>query len=164
MDMEQRDYDSRTALHVAAAEGYKLPFVLGVQVCVLVWHADMQVCVYVCFVVLLQDTPRWSASCWKPAKSIRFPKTGETFRNGNVRWAGWSSSDFYFIFYFSYFFYFFYKKCTFFNLKERIRVKLFNRYQIMSCIVEFLWYLLNEIIMKICVLVYKEQIHHLSTE
>lgn len=47
MDMEQRDYDSRTALHVAAAEGYKLPFVLRVQVCVLVSHADMRVCVCV---------------------------------------------------------------------------------------------------------------------
>lgn len=41
MDMEQRDYDSRTALHVAAAEGYKLSSILAAHVCVLVSHAHM---------------------------------------------------------------------------------------------------------------------------
>lgn len=50
MDMEQRDYDSRTALHVAAAEGETLiliPPLMCVMISVCVQGAD--VCVCVCF-------------------------------------------------------------------------------------------------------------------
>lgn len=49
MDMEQRDYDSRTALHVAAAEGETLmiPPLMCVMISVCVQGAD--VCVRVCF-------------------------------------------------------------------------------------------------------------------
>lgn len=49
MDMEQRDYDSRTALHVAAAEGETsmIPPLMCVMISVCVQGAD--VCVCVCF-------------------------------------------------------------------------------------------------------------------
>lgn len=49
MDMEQRDYDSRTALHVAAAEGETsmIPPLMCVMISVCVQGAD--VCVRVCF-------------------------------------------------------------------------------------------------------------------
>lgn len=74
MDMEQRDYDSRTALHVAAAEGEttreRFCFHEFMQcLCSLSWRS-----------FVFQDTLRWFASCWRPAKSTRFPKTGNETR------------------------------------------------------------------------------------
>lgn len=50
MDMEQRDYDSRTALHVAAAEGETsmIPPLMCVMISVCVQGADVCVCVSVC--------------------------------------------------------------------------------------------------------------------
>uniref|UniRef100_A0A8C9U6I9 glutaminase n=1 Tax=Scleropages formosus TaxID=113540 RepID=A0A8C9U6I9_SCLFO len=98
MDMEQRDYDSRTALHVAAAEGTTPP--KSVFCRFLRWHhfchcplmvkllkycsqfkcgphffffffLNLLVCVCVCvcvFVLHSQDTLRLFASCWRPAR------------------------------------------------------------------------------------------------
>ena len=54
MDMEQRDYDSRTALHVAAAEGKNTDTAVNVSddqcvcVCVCVCVQGADVCVSVC--------------------------------------------------------------------------------------------------------------------
>lgn len=74
MDMEQRDYDSRTALHVAAAEGETTRERFCFHefmpcLCSLSWRR-----------FVFQDTLRWFASCWRPAKSTRFPKTGNETR------------------------------------------------------------------------------------
>ncbi|MEQ2218044.1 hypothetical protein XENOCAPTIV_028432 [Xenoophorus captivus] len=67
MDMEQRDYDSRTALHVAAAEGETQT---GSRTG---WCGSSG---SLCPVGVFQVTRRWFASCWRPARSTRFPKTG----------------------------------------------------------------------------------------
>lgn len=71
MDMEQRDYDSRTALHVAAAEGRN-----NGEMITTLTLSDSGHDVFVCGV--FQDTLKWFASCWRPAKSIQFPETGNT--------------------------------------------------------------------------------------
>lgn len=85
MDMEQRDYDSRTALHVAAAEGKRrsslmcqwvIPFGVFVEL----------MCVSAC---VFQDTLRWFASCWRPVKSIQFPETGNARAPGNWLTDSW---------------------------------------------------------------------------
>ena len=79
MDMEQRDYDSRTALHVAAAEGKNTDTAVNVSddqcvcVCVCVCVFRELMCVFPC---VFQDMPRWFASCWRPVRSTQSPKTG----------------------------------------------------------------------------------------
>lgn len=71
MDMEQRDYDSRTALHVAAAEGTQRRRSLsGGGSVTLTTGMITCVCVF-------QGMERWFASCWRGAKSTQFPRTGK---------------------------------------------------------------------------------------
>lgn len=63
--MEQRDYDSRTALHVAAAEG-------NVSLCVtccLIFHIYVDACKHIHTPnSVLQDMWMSLSSCWRPAK------------------------------------------------------------------------------------------------
>lgn len=111
MDMEQRDYDSRTALHVAAAEGksnlghiqgnttswlaqvlracFAVAKLKGVKKLGTLFECDAD-CVCVC---VFQDMLRWFVSFWRPVRSTQFPETGNilepnTFRCGSEEFAG----------------------------------------------------------------------------
>lgn len=85
--MEQRDYDSRTALHVAAAEGKtsQTAFIAlkprpWPSVTTLVSPPSLRTC-------CLQDTWGPCASSWMFAEWTRFPKTGEPTFTGTCRWS-----------------------------------------------------------------------------
>lgn len=102
VDMEQRDYDQRTALHVAAAEGEALQkkqthstprFIQRLSACRTIKkpyqmnccrrHLELKFNVQakVCFKpgLFFQDTRTWCASWWRPAGLTQRPKTGGVF-------------------------------------------------------------------------------------
>lgn len=60
-------------------------------VSVLMSYSGQCVCVSdVCVCVCFQDMPRWFASCWRPVKSTRFPKTGKTVTD---TWTAWTNFE-----------------------------------------------------------------------
>ena len=90
MDMEQRDYDSRTALHVAAAEG-RSPF-SGFftphlhQSCLRSGFYIFLLSEKYCFV--LKDMVRWCVFYWRLARSTQCPGTGRQTEQESKGW-GW---------------------------------------------------------------------------
>ena len=91
MEMGQRDYDSRTALHVAAAEGKphlhwailmfsasKLKPQTSVNSEIFIPSYFWHLCCY-------QDTWRLCASSWRPAEWTQYPKTGKPAFTGKCK-------------------------------------------------------------------------------
>lgn len=99
MDMEQRDYDSRTALHVAAAEGETSLLSdfsvrsIDTQTSDLSKLPECSIASYFWRLCCFQDTWRPCASSWRPAEWTQDPKTGEpTFTGTHERSVSHSSA------------------------------------------------------------------------
>lgn len=92
MDMEQRDYDSRTALHVAAAEG-KTSQMAFIALKPRPWpsvttlSSESPIASYSWCLCCLQDTWGPCASSWMLAEWTRYPKTGEPTFTGTCKWS-----------------------------------------------------------------------------